>query len=130
MKQLSIKSDFNGDIESAVIAITKALQPLGFGILTRIDLSKKIEEKLSKSIQPTVVLGACNPKLVYEALKTTSDVALLIPCNITLRQLGPSNILIEAIRPTAMLAMLPELKNLDGLTELESEFEAAIMAIQ
>lgn len=47
--------------------VRDALQNEGFGILSEIDVTAKFKEKLDKEFRQYVVLGACNPKLAWEA---------------------------------------------------------------
>ncbi|OGA32373.1 MAG: hypothetical protein A2W81_02955, partial [Betaproteobacteria bacterium RIFCSPLOWO2_12_61_14] len=81
MTTINFKREIAGTVDQAVERITKALGVEGFGILTRIDMHSKIKEKTGKEIIPTVILGACNPMLAYEAYTANSDVASLLPCN-------------------------------------------------
>ncbi|MGZ3649771.1 MAG: DUF302 domain-containing protein [Bdellovibrionota bacterium] len=108
MKNISLKSEFNGTVEEAVIAVTHALQGEGFGVLTRIDLDKKFQEKLGKTIPPAVILGACAPAMAFEAYTANSDVALLLPCNVVLRETGTKKISVEIARPSTLLEILAD----------------------
>ena len=49
----------------------------GFGVLTEIDLSKKIAEKLYKEFRDYIILGACNPSIAYEAMKSEINLRVL-----------------------------------------------------
>ena len=46
--------------------VTSQLQRAGFGILTNINFSSKLKEKIGLDIPETVILGACTPKLAYQ----------------------------------------------------------------
>lgn len=113
MGTMSIQKEVFGSVDLICNQITEAIKPAGFGVLTRIDFDQKMQEKLGEKIPRTAVLGACHPRLAYEAYQQTTDVTLLIPCNIVVRELRPGYVMIEAVRPTKMLAML-------NLTALES----------
>jgi uncharacterized protein (DUF302 family) len=86
--------------------VTDALKGEGFGILTRIDLHSKIHEKLGKDLRPTIILGACNPQLAYEAYQRNPDVASLLPCNAVIRDIGSGKISIELAKPSSLMEML------------------------
>ena len=108
MSQLAITKETAGTVDQVCEIITAAIKPIGFGILTRIDFDQKMKEKLGETIPKTVILGACNPKLAFEAFQQTTDVALLVPCNIVVRELGPNRVMVEAMRPTQMLSFLKD----------------------
>ncbi len=78
----------------------------GFGVLTRINFDEKIKEKIGKIIEPTVILGACNPTLAYEGFKMNTDITSLLPCNVVVRDVGHGKISIEVAKPSAMMQIL------------------------
>lgn len=88
----------------AVDAVRDALSKQGFGVLTEIDLAAALKAKLGKDLPPQVILGACRPPLAYQALRADPSVAALLPCNVVVRQLGPTSTLVEAFDPQAMLS--------------------------
>lgn len=110
MKEINFKKVIKGESNSVVSKVTDALKEQGFGILTRIDLDSKIKEKVGKEINPVIILGACNPKLAYEAYMANPDVTGLLPCNAVIRQIGPSEVSVEFIKPTALMEVLGDEK--------------------
>lgn len=82
--------------------VRESLQREGFGIISEIDIQAKLKEKLGIEHYPHKILGACNPKLAYQALQENADVALALPCNVVLRQ-EKDNTIISAILPTVAL---------------------------
>jgi len=105
-KNICLKREFKASLEEGVNAITEALRPEGFGILTRIDMHTKIKEKLGKEIDPTVILGACNPAVAYQAFNVTTDVAGLLPCNAVVRDVGNGRVSVELTKASSMLEVL------------------------
>ena len=110
MSDINFKTEIVGSLEESCQRVIEALQQEGFGILNRIDLHTKLKEKLGKTLPPTVILGACNPQLAYDAFLLNSDVASLLPCNAVIREVGPNRISIELARPTAMMKLLGDQK--------------------
>ena len=55
MSELAITKEVNGDVESVCTKVTEAIKDAGFGILTRIDFDKTIEQKLNEKINKTVI---------------------------------------------------------------------------
>lgn len=76
------------DFASTRARLSTALADQGFGVLTRIDLRETLHEKLGVEHEAHEILGVCNPPLAHQALTIDPDVALLLPCSITLRDVG------------------------------------------
>lgn len=129
MSILAITKELNGDVESVCNQVTEAIKSAGFGILTRIDFDKKIEEKLNQKINKTVILGACNPKIAYEAFQQSTDVALLIPCNIVVREIAPNKVIVEAMRPTKMLDFLKDVNSSEAIEKAEADLSEIILGL-
>lgn len=122
MSAVNFKREIQATVDQAIERVTKALGAEGFGILTRIDMHSKIKEKTGKEIVPTVILGACNPLLAYEAYTANSDVASLLPCNAVIREVAPGRISVELAAPSAMMLILGDAK----LTELARDADTRI----
>lgn len=122
MTTINFKRQINDTLDHTVERATKALAAEGFGILTRIDMHSKIKEKTGKDVVPTVILGACNPNLAYEAYTANSDVASLLPCNAVIREVAPGRMSVEFIKPTSMMTVLGDAR----LTALAAEADVKI----
>lgn len=122
MTSINFKREIADTLDHATDRATKALAAEGFGILTRIDMHAKIKEKTGKEIVPTVILGACNPNLAYEAYTANSDVASLLPCNAVVREVAPGRISLEFAAPSGMMRILGDEK----LTQLAREADERI----
>ncbi len=97
--------------------VVEALKQEKFGLISEIDISAKLKEKLNVEHSPHVILGACNPQLAYRALEDNPDVALALPCNVVLH---------ETNGQTTVSALLPSvaLKLFEGLKVQESSCAA------
>ena len=95
-------------------------------MLTRIDMHSKIKEKTGKDIVPTVILGACNPNLAYEAYTANTDVASLLPCNAVVREVAPGKVSLEFVKPTAMMTILGDTPLADLAREADGRIERAL----
>ena len=122
MDSINFKREISDSFENAIERIIKALGAEGFGILTRIDMHSKIKEKTGKDIIPTVILGACNPNLAYEAYTANSDVASVLPCNAVVREIAPGKISLELAAPSGMMQILGD----DRLSKLALEADVLI----
>lgn len=91
--------------DEALEKLTTALKSEGFGILTSIDVKKTMKEKLNEDFRPYLILGACNPPLAYRALSADPEIGLLLPCNVTIEEESPGNIIIRLVNPQKMMSI-------------------------
>ena len=80
----------------------KALGESGFGILTEIDVAATMKKKLDVEMTPYLILGACNPKMAYQAIGIEPRVGAMLPCNVILRAVD-GGIEVSAIDPVASM---------------------------
>lgn len=126
MSDINFKREIKDSLDNAIARATKALAAEGFGILTRIDMHTKMKEKLGKDMIPTVILGACNPALAYEAYAMNPDVASLMPCNAVVREVSPGTVSLEFIAPTAMMRILGDQHLIELAREADTRVQRAL----
>jgi uncharacterized protein (DUF302 family) len=110
--QLGIVVRMNVDYETALAQTVAGLKDEGFGVLTEIDVKDTLKKKLGVDHPPYKILGACNPPLAHRALTAAPEVGLLLPCNVTVRELQDGTIEIAIIDPMIMMGVIsnPDLK--------------------
>ena len=110
--QLGIYVHLKMDYQTALTRTTEALEVEGFGVLTEIDVKEAHKKKLGVDYLPYKILGACNPPLAYRALTAAPEVGLLLPCNVTVRELEDGSIEVAMIDPLMMMGVInnPALK--------------------
>jgi len=106
MSDYGISKVFDGSVEQAEAAISEALKGVGFGILTRIDVSATLKAKIDYDKAPYVILGACNPKVASQALEMEEELGLLLPCNVIVYENGKGETVVSVIEPKAMLSVV------------------------
>lgn len=92
--------------EDAIARTKQVLATKGFGVLTEIDMQKTMKAKLDVDIPAYVILGACNPKMAYEALQLEPRAGAMLPCNVIVRDLADGVIEISAIDPVASMTAI------------------------
>ncbi|MBU6442482.1 MAG: DUF302 domain-containing protein [Alphaproteobacteria bacterium] len=97
--------------DEAVSRATAALKDEGFGVLTEIDVSATLKAKIGVDFKPYKILGACNPKLAFEALSLENKIGTMLPCNVVVQDAGGGKSEVAAIDPVASMQAVnnPEL---------------------
>ena len=92
--------------DKAVAATTEALKNHGFGVLTQIDVKDTLHKKIGADFRPYLILGACNPKLAYEALTLEDKIGTMLPCNVVVQQREGGAVEISAVDPVASMSAI------------------------
>jgi len=96
----------NVSFDAAVAATTEALKRHGFGVLTQIDVRDTLHRKIGVDFRPYLILGACNPKMAYEALTLEDKIGTMLPCNVVVQQRDCDEVEISAVDPVASMSAI------------------------
>jgi uncharacterized protein (DUF302 family) len=110
----------NNTFEEALAKVKSALETQGFGIITEIDLTSKFKEKLGVDFRNYKILGACNPKLAYQAIQQEANIGVMLPCNILVQEHGVGQVEVTAINPMETMAAVNN-KNLEAVAQEVSQ---------
>ncbi len=115
-ENIGIEKEITGNYNDILAKIEAELKTEGFGVLTRIDVKETLKKKLDVDFTNYTILGACNPKLAFKALSTDKNIGLLLPCNVIVYEKEPGVVIVSAVNPKSMSAMMPGV----DLSEIES----------
>lgn len=102
--------------DQAVTTVTEALKANGFGVLTTIDVKDTLRRKLDVEFPRYTILGACNPRMAYQALQKEPRIGTMLPCNVIVRELDDGQVEVAAVDPVASMQAVgnPELGAIAG----------------
>jgi uncharacterized protein (DUF302 family) len=93
----------NKPFDAVIADVTARLKEQGFGVLTDIDVQATLKAKIGADIGRYRILGACNPRFAYEALKIEDKLGVLLPCNVIVRETAERQVEVASVDP--VLAM-------------------------
>jgi uncharacterized protein (DUF302 family) len=64
--------------------VRESLKARGFGILTEVDVTETLRQKLGIETKPYKILGACNPAIAHAAMQAEAKVGAFLPCGVAL----------------------------------------------
>lgn len=102
-------------IEEADRRVREALTAEGFGVLTEIDVKATMKKKIDADMDGYLILGACNPKMAWEAIGLEPRIGAMLPCNVILRSVDGGTE-VSAINPVASMSAVenPDLNAVAG----------------
>ena len=105
----------NTSIEEADRRVREALTAEGFGVLTEIDVKATMKKKIDADMDGYLILGACNPKMAWEAIGLEPRIGAMLPCNVILRSVDGGTE-VSAIDPVASMSAVqnPDLHAVAG----------------
>jgi len=89
--------------DKAVADTREALKAEGFGVITEINVTQTLKDKIGVDFRPYQILGACNPGMAWEALKLEDKIGAMLPCNVVIQEREAGEIEVSAINPAASM---------------------------
>jgi uncharacterized protein (DUF302 family) len=114
--------------DDAVARVREALAEQGFGVLTEIDVRATMKSRLDVEVPAQVILGACRPQLAHQALTAAPAIAVLLPCNVVVRDEAGITV-VEAIDPDAMSQLEDRPQIAEVAAEARTRLRAALDAV-
>lgn len=124
-----IEKTVSCSFDEAIFKVTEELKKEGFGVLTTINMSEKLKEKLNVDIEKYTILGACNPPAAYKALQAENKIGTMLPCNVIVQKLSDKEVEVAAVDPVASMLAI-ENSSLEPIAqEIRDKLKKAIDAV-
>lgn len=103
--KISMRAIAVGEFAGTLERVREALKDEGFGVITEIDVRATMKQKLGIEYPDYAILGACNPKLAHAALEAETEVGVLLPCNVVVRE-SADGVVVQAMDPVAAMSVI------------------------
>ena len=117
---------FDAAFDQVVARTRDALSKEGFGVISEIDVSKTLKNKIGVDFRPYLILGACNPTLAHEALKLEDKIGTMLPCNVVVQDAGGGRTEVAAIDPAASMQAIDNSALKEKAAEVGAKLRAAL----
>jgi uncharacterized protein (DUF302 family) len=115
-----------GEFEEVIERVTEELKTEGFGVLTQIDVTKTLKEKIDVDFKKYRILGACNPHFAYKALSIEDNIGVMLPCNVIVVEAGEGEFDVTAVSPMASMQAIENEKLGTIAHEVEEKLKSVI----
>jgi uncharacterized protein (DUF302 family) len=117
---------FARPFDEVMAATRQALGEEGFGVITEIDLRQTLKAKIGENLRPYTILGACNPRMAFEALQLEDKVGIMLPCNVIVQDAGGGRTEVAAVDPVASMASIANPALMEKASIIGASLRAAI----
>ncbi len=119
----------NLGFDDAIAKVTAELEKEGFGVLSDIDVAAKMKAKLDKDMPRYRILGACNPKLAFQAISAVEDIGLLLPCNVLVREDDKARVHVDFMDPESVLSLVNDKRVGPLAADVKGRLERVLAAV-
>jgi uncharacterized protein (DUF302 family) len=119
----------NKGFDEAIELVTSELKKEGFGILSEINVSETLKNRIGVDFRKYKILGACNPQFAHKALTAEDKVGVFLPCNVVVQEHESGLVEVIAVDPVASMIAInnPALSELSG--EVQQKLKRVIDAL-
>ncbi len=121
----SYSTKLKGEFEEVIEKVTEELKKEGFGVLTQIDVTKTLKEKIDVDFKKYRILGACNPHFAHKALSIENNIGVMLPCNVIVVEAGNDEFEVSAVSPMASMQAIEN----EQLGAIAQEVEEKLMSV-
>jgi uncharacterized protein (DUF302 family) len=104
----------------AVATAKEALKREGFVVLAEIDMRQVLKRYLSVDLRPYVILSACNPPLVRQAIKADDAIGSVLLCEVVIQEHGDNCVEFSVVDPAYTIGTINDVTMVSIAKELQS----------
>lgn len=99
MDNFNMKTSTKEKFSKVLEKVKKLLDKEGFGVLSDINIQKKIKKKTGTEMDNYRLLGACNPEFANSVLQENKSIGLFLPCAVVVYE-EAGKVYVEILDPT------------------------------
>ena len=104
MKYCHSKTVTGKSFPEVIELVKNELKTEGFGVISEVDVSETLKNKINVDFKKYKILGACNPHFAYKALQMEDKIGVFLPCNVIVEEQEPGVVEVSAVDPVASMA--------------------------
>ncbi|WP_167615419.1 DUF302 domain-containing protein [Maribellus sediminis] len=116
----------NKNFDEAIELVTAELKNEGFGVITEVDVTNTLKNKLDVDFKKYRILGACNPNFAYQALSAEDKIGILLPCNVVVEEHENGEVEVSAVDPIVSMSSVENEKLVGLATEVKDRLTRVI----
>jgi uncharacterized protein (DUF302 family) len=97
-------TQINQPIDEAIETLKSVLLKQHLGIVSDVNVSGIVKNKLNQDMSPYRLLGACNPGMAKTMIDDLPEVGVLLPCTIVAREVE-GNTVVDFMDPVTVLGI-------------------------
>jgi len=111
--------------DEAIELVTARLKDEGFGVLTEIDVTATLKNRIGADFRKYKILGACNPHFAYKALQAEDKIGVFLPCNVVVEENEDGTVEVAVVDPVASMMSV----NNEALNEFATEIQQKLQRV-
>ncbi|WP_167605236.1 DUF302 domain-containing protein [Maribellus sediminis] len=116
----------NKNFDEAIELVTAELKNEGFGVITEVDVTNTLKNKIDVDFKKYRILGACNPNFAYQALSAEDKIGILLPCNVVVEEHENGEVEVSAVDPIVSMSSVENEKLVGLATEVKERLTRVI----
>ena len=119
----------NKPIDEAIETLKSALMKHHLGIVSDVNVSGIVKNKLNQDMPAYRLLGACNPQMAKTMIDDLPEIGVLLPCTIVVRE-EAGNTIIDFMDPVGVLGIANNETVNQVARDAEEKLKAAIADLE
>jgi uncharacterized protein (DUF302 family) len=115
--------------DEATERVKEELKKEGFGVLSEINVSETLKNRIDVDFKKYKILGACSPRHAYQALKAEDKIGVFLPCNVVVEEHENGEVEVSAVDPIASMISVGNNSLGDIAIEIQQKLKKVIESL-
>jgi len=108
------KKNINMSFEEALDEVRFCFADAGFWIVSNVDVTTKVKDKIDPNFPKYNILWVCNPELGYKYMQENMDLWVFMPCSVAIYEQG-NQVVVSVGLPDVMISWIVKWDKLEKL---------------